>query len=651
MITGEPNPVLTFQTIHDKDPTKREHASIFDGMLTNAAIQARLTAASSDGCGIFFTLNKCKGGRKRENVTGYRVLGVDFDGTPLPTAPPIPFDIITETSPGRFHGYYFLQPGDDLALWSDTMAQVAAYYDADPNCCDPPRVFRLPGSFHQKATPHRVRMIHKATRDAAQFDRHPIEDIRNAHPCEYKKPGTKSELRSADSPGNFYDNEADIEIVRKIMAEAKPAPGDRNNTAYRLAATANDYGITPDRALELLHEWNDANEIGLPDDELAHVVRSASAYKELPAGIKATVDAAEDFAGVPIDPQWLPTPEELAATIEKHKAQLLRHAGRTLDELIALPSPTWLVKDLMIEGGLTCIYGKPKAGKSLWAAELACSIATGEPFLDAKTVQGPIAYIMAEGAAKMFGFRLEAWAKERCTKDGKFDAVAYAKLRAKLAANIVVITNAVYMDDPEDVALFLKRNPGPYAAVFVDTLFRCMKGNPLDATDFSKFVAGCDNVRRLCRASVAFCHHEKRNNANGAFGSIVNEASVDLAVQVAAKPNGRTLFSVQLMRDGEPPKPWNGKIEPRTIAGATTGEVDSVGVLVLGGRGVDIADDILQAINDTNPGTVGQLVKTLKGPSKPTVERHLRKLREDGYLVGLRLTAKAMGFEPLDDET
>ena len=193
LITGETNPTLTFQTIHDQDSTDRAYAFTFDGRLSNAETRRLLTQYAAQGCGIFFTLNKCDGkGRKRENVLSYRVLGVDFDGTPLPTAPPIPFHIITESSPGRFHGYFLLQPGDDLAAWSDTMAQVAAYYDADPSCCDPPRVFRLPGSFHQKTTPHRVRMIHKPTNGDVQFDRHALDEIQAAHPCEYKKPGAKS---------------------------------------------------------------------------------------------------------------------------------------------------------------------------------------------------------------------------------------------------------------------------------------------------------------------------------------------------------------------------------------------------------------------------------------------------------------------------
>ena len=110
------------------------------------------------------------------------------------------------------------------------------------------------------------------------------------------------------------------------MAKTVPTEGDRNNTAYRLAAVANDFGITPDRALELLHEWNDTNAIGLPDDELAHVVSSASRYKESPAGIKATIAPEDDFADSPLDPIWLPTKEEVEAKLKRRH----RFAGMNL---------------------------------------------------------------------------------------------------------------------------------------------------------------------------------------------------------------------------------------------------------------------------------------------------------------------------------
>ena len=304
LITGEDDPPVTFQVFDDK--AKRfDIAEWRHGRLSDPTIRAWLIAKAAEGCGIFFTLNECDGhGRKRENVTAARVLGVDFDGAPLPQEQPIPFDIINESSEGRYHGYYLIQRTTDLVKWSETQAQLAAYYGGDAKVFDPPRVFRLPGFYHQKGKPYR--------QDDTQIDARPCT-LRTAR---HKRTSSRAPMRlqeavqrsfGAQGPGEFHDNESDIETVRKIMAKTTPKQGDRNNTAYRLAATANDYGITPERSLELLHEWNDANEIGLPDDELAHVVRSASAYKELPAGIKATIDAAEEFARVPLDPMWLPT--------------------------------------------------------------------------------------------------------------------------------------------------------------------------------------------------------------------------------------------------------------------------------------------------------------------------------------------------------
>ena len=57
-----------------------------------------------------------------------------------------------------------------------------------------------------------------------------------------------------------------------------------------------------------------------------------------------------------------------------------------------IPSPTWLLQDMLTEAGLAILGAKPKVGKSTFTRSLAVSIARGEKFLGRCTKQGPVCY-------------------------------------------------------------------------------------------------------------------------------------------------------------------------------------------------------------------------------------------------------------------
>jgi hypothetical protein len=56
-------------------------------------------------------------------------------------------------------------------------------------------------------------------------------------------------------------------------------PGYRNNCAIRLASELRLLGLSEDEANDKLFEWNERNDIELPSDELANVVRSAYQHR------------------------------------------------------------------------------------------------------------------------------------------------------------------------------------------------------------------------------------------------------------------------------------------------------------------------------------------------------------------------------------
>lgn len=154
------NSAFTFQTFDDS-PQKRAHlARVFHGSLAQHA--AALTNLNRQGAGVYVMVNEGDGKvhpdkrtcRTAKNVIRVRALFVDLDGAPLQPLldAAVPPDIIVESSPGRYHGYWL---GVDCPLVGFTPSQLALAkkFDGDPSVSDLPRVMRVPGFFHQKGEP------------------------------------------------------------------------------------------------------------------------------------------------------------------------------------------------------------------------------------------------------------------------------------------------------------------------------------------------------------------------------------------------------------------------------------------------------------------------------------------------------------------
>jgi len=329
---------------------------------------------------------------------------------------------------------------------------------------------------------------------------------------------------------------------------------------------------------------------------------------------------------------------------------LSRLKALKLSTVMSQPEPKWLIKDILTENGLFEIFGQFKAGKTFYGIELALCVATGLDFFDTTTTQGRVIYIIAEGNAKLFGYRIKQWMLERC----KGNAEILKRLERDVESNFEILPLAVHMDVATAVNDFLTANPGQRAAIFVDTLMRNMTGDPLKPQDMMRFMGGCDAIRNATGAAVIFLHHMKRENGTGGFGSIVGEAFVDGAAIVTRK-NKQRIFKLKLMRDGDDTlPPWICHLEPREILISVSedGEVTRrSAVLVFEGRGDDDPlHRLLLHIQETDPPTVKALKKSFGGAGR-TIERNLAKLRGLGYLNERSLTLTELGTQMIARET
>ena len=156
---------VTFQTFGERSKSTKLNR-IFHGTLEQHGEQlAKLNRA---GAGIFWMVNPGDGkGRAAKNVTGVRALFVDLDGAPLEPvlAAGLSPHAVIESSSGRWHAYW-LTDTCPPARFKPLQQALAQRFGGDGVICDLPRVMRLPGFWHAKATPFRSHIVSIEARQA-----------------------------------------------------------------------------------------------------------------------------------------------------------------------------------------------------------------------------------------------------------------------------------------------------------------------------------------------------------------------------------------------------------------------------------------------------------------------------------------------------
>lgn len=156
----------TFQTFDDSPQKRKTLNRVFHGTLD--AYKATLLDLNAQGAGIFVMVNRgdgivhpgCNTCRTKKSVVAVRALFVDLDGAPLQPLQDaaVPPHVIVESSPGRYHGYWFAVPCP-LDAFTPTQIALAQRFGGDDSASDLPRVMRLPGFIHRKGEPFLTRIL------------------------------------------------------------------------------------------------------------------------------------------------------------------------------------------------------------------------------------------------------------------------------------------------------------------------------------------------------------------------------------------------------------------------------------------------------------------------------------------------------------
>ena len=189
----------------------------------------------------------------------------------------------------------------------------------------------------------------------------------------------------------------------------------------------------------------------------------------------------------------------------------------------------YLVSDRLAVGGSAIVVGKPKAGKSTIAVNLALAVARGEPFLGSETVKKPVLYIALEGPRNEWKLLLRS-------------------LGVTKADDLYLFIGRT----PQDAMVWLREHVSRYepGLIVIDTLQRFTRVR--DTSDYAQVSNATDaliELTRLSGAAILYVHHggksDKADLVDSPLGSTAIAGSVDSLFVVKRGQERRTIASVQ----------------------------------------------------------------------------------------------------------
>ena len=194
-----------------------------------------------------------------------------------------------------------------------------------------------------------------------------------------------------------------------------------------------------------------------------------------------------------------------------------------LDDLENLAPPSFLIDDVLTEGGLSVLWGRSGAMKSFVALDMAMCVASGLKWHGKPVRQGLVVYLAAEGSHGL-GRRAIGW---RRTRGRDLPKPAF-----KLIPHGVALTG----DDLNlmvEAILALEQHP---VLIIIDTLARTFgAGDENKQADMNAYVSAADRLRETTGANVLIVHHSGVHEDKRERGSNVLRGAADTVIKVSRK--------------------------------------------------------------------------------------------------------------------
>jgi hypothetical protein len=266
---------------------------------------------------------------------------------------------------------------------------------------------------------------------------------------------------------------------------------------------------------------------------------------------------------------------------------------------------SYLVDRLVYAGTVSVLVGKPGLGKTFAAVSLACSVASGRPWLDHIVRKpGPVVYIAAEGLNAM-NERVRAWATHNSVDTGDLD-------------NLLVLNTdeqGVALSNPAHLAGLTEgmRTKGVQPALIVVDTWNMAAGltDENSNAEVGTVAQGLTRLASSTGAAILIVAHPAKMGGNGEvrgagalLGSVRSVLSLDEKrtlrhtknnLGAMVEPIGVELVSVPNMREapGQAPEPVAVMVTAEATV-STTGADELLALLEeLGGRYASVSTKVL----------------------------------------------------------
>lgn len=419
-------------------------------------------------------------------------------------------------------------PSEWPIVWAATIERFGL--PADPACGDPARLYFTPSA--PAGAPVIARILEGVPLD--------VDALLSAVGAEAITPraNTYADLpqenvrleRSGDRPPASADVRA--AALRAVMALGQAVEWKGGDAlTYRAAViAANDFALSEDEALDVLSRWDAFNEPPWGADGLAQKLEHASRYAagETGAARAARETKAMMLGGGPAgsalglpEPEPEPEPGTFPAALRDARALVANALGldrvadvqatpmfESVADLMARKPepPRWLVKSLILEGGVAVIATEPKAAKTWAATEIAIGVSTGTlVFGRFPATRGRVAYFYAEDLDASVVTRFGALIKSRGLSPADL-----SEFHAQPRGRELDLCN----DDHLALLLASCRMLGPLALLVLDPLRNIHTGEEDSSDAMSKVMARLRFLSSVLGCTVLFVHHSKKQNAD-----------------------------------------------------------------------------------------------------------------------------------------
>jgi hypothetical protein len=337
------------------------------------------------------------------------------------------------------------------------------------------------------------------------------------------------------------------ENIRQVKAMLGCVSADTDYETYRQIVWS-VLSLGWDCAEALLTDWSKTSpdhwaveNAGASQRTLDTLTQSFDATRGTSAGTLIHVARQHGYSGEVLG-QTVPNPPfsnlTLATESQGAAEKRSRYSLLTRADLMAVPPLTWVVKNVLPNRGLGCVYGPSGGGKSFLLLDLAAAICEGGEWFGFRTKQTPIVYLCLEGSSGLQK-RVKAW---EITNERDFPD------------NFHYLIEDFDLGVAEDVSALVEAAPSGAICV-IDTLNRASPGSDENSSsDMGRLLAAARKIEQGVGGLVIICHHTGKDTSKGLRGHSSLHAALDAEIEVAwnRKRNIRTWRSAKLKdeRDG-----------------------------------------------------------------------------------------------------